>query len=163
MKKFFKGLALISVVLAGLFAFDREASLEVVFGPMKNDPIDFATLTLSDKPNQYLLCPPDFCSAPPMGDSPEFALSAEDLKQRWDGVIAQAPRIELIRSDEAEMQYDYVQRSALMAYPDTITVKFISVGEGRSTLAIYSRSHYGYSDMGVNEARGLAWLAGLSE
>jgi len=59
------------------------------------------------------------------------------------------------------MQYDYIQRTALMRYPDSITVRFIALGSNRSTLGIYSRSHYGKSDLGVNEARIRAWLLAL--
>ncbi|MCB1632914.1 MAG: DUF1499 domain-containing protein [Pseudomonadales bacterium] len=35
------------------------------------------------------------------------------------------------------------------------------LGEARSTLIIYSRSVYGYSDLGVNKARVNRWLAEL--
>jgi uncharacterized protein (DUF1499 family) len=59
------------------------------------------------------------------------------------------------------MQYDYIQRTELMRYPDSITVRFIPLADGQSTLAIYSRSHYGRSDFGVNQARIRAWLAAL--
>ena len=48
-----------------------------------------------------------------------------------------------------------------MRYPDSITVRFLPLEEGRSTLAIYSRSHYGRSDFGVNKERVDGWLASL--
>ena len=46
----------------------------------------------------------------------------------------------------------YVQRSALMGFPDTIVVRFFDRAGGRSTLALYSRSQLGHVDMGVNRA-----------
>ena len=48
-----------------------------------------------------------------------------------------------------------------MEFPDTIQVDFLSLGENRSTLAIYSRSKYGYSDLGTNRARIERWLSRL--
>lgn len=54
----------------------------------------------------------------------------------------------------------YVQRSRIMGYPDAISVRAVPDGDG-SRLTIYSRSRYGKSDMGVNEARVKRWLAAL--
>jgi uncharacterized protein (DUF1499 family) len=50
-----------------------------------------------------------------------------------------------------------------MRYPDLITVQFRPLDSTRSTLAIYSRSVYGYSDRGVNQRRVRQWLDRLSE
>ena len=83
------------------------------------------------------------------------------MRQRWNALIKTQPRIEIGKADDNEMQYDYIQRSSLMRYPDSITVKFIDLDNDSSTLAIYSRSHYGRSDFGVNEARIQVWLAAL--
>lgn len=164
MKLFFnilKPFVFLVIVAVGLFVSDRERALEFMFGPMDNSPINFASLTLTEKPNQFLVCPANFCSAEPMLEISDFPVSVAELRARWQAVIAQAPRVELIAQDEAEQQYDYMQRSDLMRFPDTITVKFISLGESRSTLAIYSRSHYGYSDLGANQARIEGWLSAL--
>jgi len=51
-----------------------------------------------------------------------------------------------------------VQRSLIFRFPDTITVQVFPQTEGGSTLAIYSRSNYGRSDLGVNKARVQRWL-----
>jgi uncharacterized protein (DUF1499 family) len=48
-----------------------------------------------------------------------------------------------------------------MDFPDSITVRFIPLTPDSATLAIYSRSHYGRNDFGVNEARIRAWLTAL--
>jgi uncharacterized protein (DUF1499 family) len=50
-----------------------------------------------------------------------------------------------------------------MGFPDTISALFRSEEEGRSTLAVYSRSQYGYWDFGVNRRRVLTWLAELEK
>ena len=76
-------------------------------------------------------------------------------------MISKQIRIESGPIDTSLMQYDYIQRTALMRYPDSITVRFIALGNNRSTLAIYSRLHYGKSDFGVNEIQIRAWLSAL--
>lgn len=123
--------------------------------------VDFATLKLSGKPNQYLVCPPDFCAAEAHGASPLFDLSVEDLQSRWRAVIAAQPRLVTLSNDGR--QIDYVQRTAMVRYPDVITVRFIALTAVQSTLAIYSRSIYGSSDFGVNRARIESWLAALPQ
>lgn len=123
--------------------------------------IDFASLNLSEKPNQYLLCPPDFCSAEAHGTSPVFDVSVEALRRHWDIVIAAEPRLAVL--NDSGGQIDYVQRTAMVRYPDLITVRFIALTPAQSTLAIYSRSIYGSSDFDVNRERIEAWLAALDE
>ena len=76
-------------------------------------------------------------------------------------MISKQIRIESGPIDTSLVQYNYIQRTALVRYPDSITVRFIALGNNRSTLAIYSRSHYGKSDFGVNEARIRSWLSAL--
>jgi uncharacterized protein (DUF1499 family) len=93
--------------------------------------------------------------------SPTFTIMADVLRQRWMAMIKAQPRIELGTVDDHAMQYDYIQRSAVMRYPDSVTVRFISLENNRSTLAIYSLSHYGNSDFRVNRSRVLAWLTAL--
>lgn len=122
-------------------------------------PVDFPSLVLTDKPNQYLLCPADYCAAEPHGISPAFDLSVADLRARWDAMIADQPRLGILaRGDD---QIDYVQRTAMVRYPDIITVRFIALASDSATLAVYSRSVYGASDFGVNRERITAWVAAL--
>ena len=45
-----------------------------------------------------------------------------------------------------------------MKFPDTVRIEFIPVDAERSTLAIYSQSQIGHSDMGVNLERVKRWL-----
>ena len=123
------------------------------------EAIDFATLELGEKPNRFLLCPPGYCAAQAHGASPLFDLSMGELRSLWDAVIARQPRMTIIA--EADDQVDYVQRSALIRFPDIITVRFIALNPERSTLAVYSRSVYGTSDFGVNRKRIETWLAAL--
>ena len=48
-----------------------------------------------------------------------------------------------------------------MRFPDTISVQFIELEEGRSSLAIYSRGQLGEYDFGAHRDRLLDWMAKL--
>ena len=49
----------------------------------------------------------------------------------------------------------------MLNFPDLITAQIGEAGPGRSTLVLYSRSVYGYSDLGVNRQRLTSWLAAV--
>ena len=153
------------VVVAAMLLFTPlgERPLTALFTVGDVERAEFAEFELTDKPNQFLMCPPGFCDANPHAESPVFDVSVEQLRERWREVVAIQPRIELLAEDEDSHQFDYVQRSARFRFPDIITVRFVSVSPSRSTLAIYSRSIYGRSDFGVNRARIDTWLKTLSD
>ena len=153
------------VVVAAVLLFTPlgEWPLAALFAVGDVESVDFAELKLTDKPNQFLMCPPGLCDADPHADSPVFDVSVEQLREGWREVLAVQPRVELLVEDEEGQQFDYVQRSARFRFPDIITVRFISVSSSQSTLAIYSRSIYGKSDFGVNRERIDAWLKTLRE
>ena len=92
---------------------------------------------------------------------PLFAVDANGLRTAMAKVIASEPRITLMDANETALTERYVQRSGLLGFPDTIVVRYIERPEGRSTLAIYSRSQLGHSDLGVNMARLERWLREL--
>jgi len=133
-----------------------EALLPV--GALKS--IDFKTLQLSSRPNEYLVCPVGYCSAQPHAESEVYKVSIDELRKRLQQEISNQPRVELLASQNG-LQFDYVQRSARFRFPDIITIRLISISPSRSTLAVYSRSIYGYSDFGVNRKRVESWLRKL--
>jgi len=133
----------------------------MVFGSMKRETIVFETLDPGARTNRYLVCPVGYCAAAPDRVSPTFEEPVAVLRGRWMTMIARQPRVTPGPGDPAALQYDFIQRSAILRFPDTITVRFISLGAATSTLAVYSRSHYGRSDFGVNRSRVDAWLAAL--
>ncbi len=94
---------------------------------------------------------------------PVFAVSSPELQKAFAKVIASEPRVEQVASDDGGLTQRYVQRTKIMRFPDTIVVRFIDLGEGRSTIALYSRSQLGESDFGVNHARVERWLEKLSK
>lgn len=125
--------------------------------------VDFKTLTPPSSPNTFLMCPKDYCKATPQEISPEYPVDAHALYETWAKMIKSRVRTKLVHADPDLQQYQYVQRSRIFRFPDYINVQFIPLGEKRATLAIYSRSKYGYGDMGVNRKRVLRWLAELNK
>ncbi|WP_162938122.1 DUF1499 domain-containing protein [Kiloniella sp. EL199] len=155
------------VVLVGMAFIGRDRGLEVAFGSIEEKQIDFAILELAATPNQFLLCPKDFCQASAHQESPVYKTPVDELRAEWLAFIKKRPRIEAsleLGTVEGEnLQYDFIQRTEWMRYPDSITIRFIPLGPTTSTLAIYSRSHYGKSDFGVNEQRITNWLSQMSD
>jgi len=122
--------------------------------------MDFKTFKLTRKPNQYLVAPEGFCeNATSHRTAPAFNVGPQKLEDAFADIALAEPRVTRKASDEG--QRDFVQRSALMRFPDTITFEAIDLGGGKSTLVIYSRSAIGHSDLGVNKKRIDAWLKKL--
>jgi uncharacterized protein (DUF1499 family) len=126
-----------------------------------DEVIDFAARASAGRSNVFAACPSGYCT--PRGDlaSPIFAMDWQRLRDHWQAMIAAQPRVETITWDEQRRRATYIQRSSLFRFPDIVTVAFVEIGEGRSSLAIDSRSRYGKSDLGVNRERVIAWLAML--
>ncbi len=168
MKTFLRYLSivvLIVVVVGAVLLFTPlgERPLSALFPVGDVGTVDFAALTLTDRPNQFLMCPPGFCGAKPHAESQVFDVALKQLRARWREVVAAEPRVELLAAHEDGRQFDYIQRSARFRFPDIITVRFISASPSQSTHAIYSRSIYGRRDFGVNRARIDTWLTILRE
>lgn len=122
--------------------------------------MDFKTLKLTPKPNQYLIAPEGYCkNAKPHAIAKVYSVDAQTLEDTFADVALAEPRVTRKPADDG--QREFVQRSALLCFPDTITFEAIDLGEGKSTLAIYSRSKFGYSDLGVNRKRIEEWLKKL--
>jgi uncharacterized protein (DUF1499 family) len=137
----------------------RSELLALLFGPVERSPIDFESLERGPAPNQYLVAPAGFGSARVDAEAPSFALTPEQLRDRWVAALDGMPRVKMLSADADRLQYNFEERSRLVGFPDTITVRFLPDAGGGSTLAVYSRSHYGYSDLGANEKRVKRWLA----
>jgi uncharacterized protein (DUF1499 family) len=121
--------------------------------------VDFATLQRSTTPNDTLACPPNLCSAKTDFVTEPVSLSAPELAAKVTATLLAEPRTELMMQDAEGRRFVFVQRSRLFRFPDTVNVAIMAVDETHATLAIYSRSNYGYGDLGVNRARVEDWLA----
>jgi len=136
----------------------RQGVLELVFGPVERPVFHFAALARATTPNNFLVCPQDYCAAKADMISPTINLSATEFRDRSLAIFKRQPRTRLIGQDVTTMRYVFEVRSLLIGFPDTVTIRFIPLGDNRATLAIYSRSHYGRSDLGVNEERIRRWI-----
>lgn len=121
--------------------------------------LDFATLQLPASPNTCLLTPSvapgqGHLHRDPLPASPEAVMAA------LDRVAAGMQRTFPLVRFPAHNQAQWVVRSALMNYPDIIVAEAAAV-EGGTGLWMYSRSLIGYSDLGANRARVMAWLTAL--
>lgn len=122
--------------------------------------VNFQDLERRDSPNDYLVCPDGHCKkAKPDRVSPVYPVPVAELKARVSALLSNAPRTEVISAGDTH--FVAVQRSLIFRFPDTIDIEVIAVGPDKSTLAIYSRSRYGRSDLGANGRRVDGWLAEL--
>ncbi|MDN3566572.1 DUF1499 domain-containing protein [Paeniroseomonas aquatica] len=122
-------------------------------------PVDFAHLVLPPSPNT--------CLAAPAGGHPgahvTVPLLPVDAATAW-GVLRSLgerfPRTSLIEAWPDRRQAQWVERSALVNYPDIIAAEVVPL-PGGAGLYLYSRSLLGWSDLGVNRRRVDRWLAAL--
>lgn len=127
-----------------------------------SERIDFGTLKRPRTPNTFLLAPEGLCKQSKIDvTAPVYPVPAATLRQELLNVVIAQPRTSHVFADEKGLYDDFVVRSALFRFPDLVAVKFIDLKGKTSTLALYSRSVYGRSDLGVNRKRSLAWLAAL--
>jgi uncharacterized protein (DUF1499 family) len=120
--------------------------------------VDFATLVRPASPNTYLVCPKERCAAAADEEGPIYAVPAAQLFERARTLLSAEPRTELVQDQADAMRLVLVQRSAFFRFPDTITLQVFPLPDGSSTLAVYSRSNYGYGDFGVNKDRVRSWI-----
>jgi uncharacterized protein (DUF1499 family) len=123
--------------------------------------IDFATFSRVTTPNDTLACPAGFCAAKADFVTEAVAISAADLAAKTAALLPNEPRTELLAQSDDGLHFVFVQRSLIFRFPDTVNIAVVPVGDGQATLAIYSRSNYGYGDFGVNRRRVETWLKRL--
>jgi hypothetical protein len=149
------GLAAIGIAGIGLRIYlGREAESRLA----PEEIIDFSARKSADLKNVYAACPPRFCTPPGNAESPVFDIGWERLLDFWRELLAAQRNIELVAEDRGRRRLTYIQRTPVLRFPDIITVEFVPLDDGRSSLAIDSRSRYGTGDFGVNRRRVTAWL-----
>jgi uncharacterized protein (DUF1499 family) len=152
-------LVVAAAALGARLFFGRGAEDRLRAGEM----VDFAHLDLPWRGNVYLMCPADplICNVKADLASPTFAVDPSLLRDRWLEMTSAEPRVRLVGSDKNRQHFVFIQHSYFFQFPDIINVEFLPTANGRSTLALMSRSRYGESDFGVNAARVGAWVAKL--
>ena len=127
--------------------------------------LDPLTALPSDSPNSYRVAPSTVTEYEVSMEAPIYAASAFTLAQAFDDFVMGQPRVTRLAGTAEEGWITYIQKTETLQAPDYISVRFYDLdGEnaGKSTIAVYSRSRFGYGDMGVNEARVKAWLTSIT-
>jgi uncharacterized protein (DUF1499 family) len=122
--------------------------------------LDMRQITRPASPKTALLAPAGTRAAPNMV-APLYPVAAQHLYEAVLAVAAGQPRTFVAATFPARRQAHFVARSAWFNFPDLITAQIDERGSTASTLTLYSRSVYGYSDLGVNRRRLDAWLSAL--
>ena len=71
-------------------------------------------------------------------------------------------RIRNIVLDKKNYKFSCIQSTRVFRFPDIIDFEFLTISIDYSSVAIYSRSRYGYYDFNVNKKRVMLWLDEIS-
>jgi uncharacterized protein (DUF1499 family) len=123
------------------------------------EPVDFDRIELPASPNTCLVGPASYAGPKHLTHGP-WAVTPAVLWATLNRVAAGFPRTWKLGEFPERQQSQWVERSALMNYPDIIAAEVRAAPEG-AALLLYSRSLFGWSDLGVNQARAERWLAAL--
>ncbi len=126
------------------------------------DFVELATLERPSSPNTYLVCPPEHTTAAIDRAPPVYELAPDELERVWLDALADAPRLSRRAAEPERRRYLFVQRTPVLRFPDVIQLEVLEVPPDGSTICLYSRSLYGYSDFGENRARVEGWLARIA-
>ena len=118
--------------------------------------LDMPRLVRPSTPNTALAAPAGFAPAPDLV-TPAYRADPDRLFAAIRAVALAQPRTFAHGNASATRQAHVVTRSALLNYPDLITVQVTP----ESGLVLWSRSIYGRSDFGVNRTRLVIWLGEL--
>lgn len=122
--------------------------------------VDPLTAPTPSSPNSYRVAPDD-ATIDFDAVAPTFDMSVAELAAAFDRVARADGRVDVIGGSPSEGFVTYVQTSRLFGFPDYVSVRFIELAPDRSTLAVFSRSRLGQSDLGVNEQRVQRWLGDI--
>jgi uncharacterized protein (DUF1499 family) len=124
--------------------------------------IDPLTAVRPSSPNTYLVAPQSMAAAQVDLEAPVYTAPAAVMAKALNDYVSTQPNTILLAGSPDSLWMTYVQRTPTLKMPDYISVRFIDLDGGTSTIAMYSRSRFGYGDMGVNKARVEHWLQALS-
>jgi uncharacterized protein (DUF1499 family) len=122
-------------------------------------PIEFAALVQPRSPNTCLAAPADH-PGPKQITSPNLPATPDAVFTTLLALAEGFPRTWRLAAWPERRQAQWVERSALVNYPDIIVAEVVATPGGTS-LFLYSRSLFGYSDLGMNAKRVERWLAAL--
>lgn len=114
----------------------------------------FKSVKRPPKPNTCLAAPEGFClAAEPDFAPPVFEVSASTLFEKLVDTISDEGSWIRLETDADARKLKFVAVTGLMRFKDDVDIEVIPLADSQSTLAIYSRSRIGYSDLGANRKR----------
>lgn len=123
---------------------------------------DPTALARTGKPNDALLCPPAACRAGADAAPPVYPVAPDRLLAAWRAVLRAQPRATVVAEDPARLLVLAQDRTPVLRFVDTVSIRVLPAPGGGSTFAAYGRSEVGYGDFGTNRRRLEAWAAALS-
>jgi uncharacterized protein (DUF1499 family) len=120
------------------------------------DFLDFQALARPTSPNTYLLAPFGFADeASPDAESPVFDCTQAELFSQVEALVASRKDWRLKALDAQAGRISFIAVTRFFRFKDDVDIAVLPAGDdaGRSTLAIYSASRVGYSDLGANAKR----------
>jgi uncharacterized protein (DUF1499 family) len=121
--------------------------------------VDPTRIERTGRPNDYLICPADTCTAAADAAPPVLKATADQVLDAWQAVVMAAPRTRIVGADRAAGLMMAEQHSLVFRFVDRISVKVLPRPDGTATYAAYSRSLVGHYDFGVNGRRLAGWAA----
>ncbi|MFC3303191.1 DUF1499 domain-containing protein [Parvularcula lutaonensis] len=121
--------------------------------------LDLQNVQKSPKPNQYLVAPEGWlANETPDAIAPVFTQGPDEVFAKLLQVIENTKGTSNVSASKEAGRIAYVAK--VVIFKDDVDIAVLPHPEG-STLAIYSRSRVGYSDLGVNKKRVERLLADL--
>lgn len=118
------------------------------------DFISFKALKRPPKPNTCLVAPDNYClAADPDFAAPVLEMTGRGLFSKLNEIIAANRSFGKIDSDPEKLRLRFVATTGFMRFKDDVDMEVIPLENGKATVAIYSRSRLGYSDLGANQKR----------
>ena len=160
------GLAVILLPAAGAVLFwqmagqSRSMAEDALRGPFPLS--DCANLDRPATPNHWSVAGGQ-CEATADAPAPEFALPAlaqAALLREWLGRQAE---VQLAPQGEDPLAILAVAKTTVFGFADVVAIRVLPLPENHSTVAIYSRSMVGESDLGANQERVEAWIRAFSQ
>jgi uncharacterized protein (DUF1499 family) len=121
------------------------------------EPVDFRSLAIPRSPNACLAAPAGAHPAAHLA-TPPLPVSAATAWPVLRGFGRRFPRTHPLAEWPGRRQTQWVERTALLNFPDVIAAEVVEDGPVGAGLFLYSRSLFGWSDLGVNRRRAQAWI-----
>ncbi len=132
---------------------------DAFFGPADQGPVDFATLRRRATPNDALVAPAGTAGSARVDRAPPvWSIPPDILRERLLKVVLATPGVEQVAAASGGKGDRFVAKTRIMRFPDTIDMLVVPA-DGGSSVAFYSRSLLGRSDLGANLSRIEGWLS----